>query len=411
MNEVILACHEKIVSKQFFEFLSGNKSDKITFKDFPAVVDKFRQLCMLKFGSFRFAYDYLCNREDVQKQFPYWTRKKSELLREFTNRSEPIQQIEPVASADLHLLGHLIPPEVPEDTVEKVQRIGERNFETYLTYDYMDVYVATSMRKKWEFEEVNRLCKKVFDQGDLKKLKVRYFNPTLNFHHNSIAKSLIEGLMLRRCKCTLYLVQENDTMGKDSEMASTLAQGKPVIAYLPSVDVKDRTKRLLKAGIDELLYRSELLNRSVSSEDLPRFKECAEAITKAKQEDRLSEVVPEIKEFAQLLAKTEATFFDNRANELINKHPLRFQVELKTGVANGVLITRSFDQCANVIYRVLTNDLKFDIIKPGEKLSGSLESDPLNFRLVEESTGCAFRVVTEDEKLTNSFWNLYKCRD
>jgi hypothetical protein len=41
--------------------------------------------------------------------------------------------------------------------------------------------------------------------------------------------------MLRRASCTIYLAQESDTLGKDSELASTLAQGKPVVAYIPDV--------------------------------------------------------------------------------------------------------------------------------------------------------------------------------
>src|ERR1017187_8527142 len=44
------------------------------------------------------------------------------------------------------------------------------------------------------------------------------------------------ALMLKRAQCTLYLAQESDTLGKDSELASTLAQGKPVIAYVPRID-------------------------------------------------------------------------------------------------------------------------------------------------------------------------------
>jgi len=39
--------------------------------------------------------------------------------------------------------------------------------------------------------------------------------------------------MLKRAQCTLYFAQESTRYGKDSELASTLAQGKPVIAYVP----------------------------------------------------------------------------------------------------------------------------------------------------------------------------------
>ena len=51
--------------------------------------------------------------------------------------------------------------------------------------------------------------------------------------------------MLKRACCTVYSVQDTDTLGKDSELASTLAQGKPVIAYVPDMDADKRTRQLL----------------------------------------------------------------------------------------------------------------------------------------------------------------------
>ena len=45
--------------------------------------------------------------------------------------------------------------------------------------------------------------------------------------------------LLRRAQCTIYMVQEGDTLGKDSELAATLAQGKPVIAYIPRYKSED----------------------------------------------------------------------------------------------------------------------------------------------------------------------------
>ena len=66
-------------------------------------------------------------------------------------------------------------------------------------------------------------------------LKLRYFDPTQSHLDFRIDKGLIEGLMLKRAACTVYMVQETDTFGKDSELASTLAQGKPVIAFIPHI--------------------------------------------------------------------------------------------------------------------------------------------------------------------------------
>jgi hypothetical protein len=50
--------------------------------------------------------------------------------------------------------------------------------------------------------------------------------PTQAYCSDRIDKGIAEALMLKRAQCTIYLAQESDTLGKDSELASTLAQGK-----------------------------------------------------------------------------------------------------------------------------------------------------------------------------------------
>jgi hypothetical protein len=42
--------------------------------------------------------------------------------------------------------------------------------------------------------------------------------------------------MIRCAKVTIYCAQEQDTMGKDSELAITLGLGKPVIVFVPRGD-------------------------------------------------------------------------------------------------------------------------------------------------------------------------------
>ena len=92
------------------------------------------------------------------------------------------------------------------------------------------------MRATHDFLSINRLAAQIFNHESLRPLKLRWFDPTQAYCSNRIDKGLAEALMLRRATCTIYLAQETDTLGKDSELASTLAQGKPVIAYLPNVD-------------------------------------------------------------------------------------------------------------------------------------------------------------------------------
>ena len=76
-------------------------------------------------------------------------------------------------------------------------------------------------------------------------LNLRFFDPTQSYMSNRVNKGLVESLMLKRAKCTVYSVQDTDTLGKDSELAATLAQGKPVIAYVPEKTLEERVTELL----------------------------------------------------------------------------------------------------------------------------------------------------------------------
>ena len=53
--------------------------------------------------------------------------------------------------------------------------------------------------------------------------------------------------MLRRASVTIYMTQDIDTLGKDSELAATLAQGNIVIAYVESTTVDELTARFRDA--------------------------------------------------------------------------------------------------------------------------------------------------------------------
>jgi predicted TIM-barrel fold metal-dependent hydrolase len=127
----------------------------------------------------------------------------------------------------------------------EVQRIAARNQDVYLTWDHMDVYFATSMRKAWEFADLYDFIDELTNEATIRELRLRYFDPTQSYTANHIDKGLVEALMLKRAKCTVYSVQDTDTLGKDSELAATLAQGKPVIAFVPDISVDERSAELL----------------------------------------------------------------------------------------------------------------------------------------------------------------------
>lgn len=130
--------------------------------------------------------------------------------------------------------------------LNKAQETGRRNTHRYLTLPYLDVYVATSMRSDADFIEQHRFVKKVFEDAEVAPLRLRYFDPTLSWVKSRITKGLVESLMLRRAKVTIYNAGEGESLGKDSELAATLAQGKPVIVYVregPAYDVRADTYR------------------------------------------------------------------------------------------------------------------------------------------------------------------------
>src|SRR5664280_2056026 len=110
---------------------------------------------------------------------------------------------------------------------ERAVNNGTQNTVKYLTWDLLDVYVATSMRDPWNFtdayDSIKRICQE--PAGNLGELQLRWFDPTQSYEGSVIDKGLVEGLMLKRARLTIYMVQEGETLGKDSELAATLAQG------------------------------------------------------------------------------------------------------------------------------------------------------------------------------------------
>ena len=99
----------------------------------------------------------------------------------------------------------------------------------------------------------------LFSDERLRRLKLRHFDPTQSDCASRIDKGLVEALMLKRASCTVYLVQESDTLGKDSELASTLAQGKPVIAYVPSLDVNEYSRKIEAYPLEFFKIRFRIL--------------------------------------------------------------------------------------------------------------------------------------------------------
>jgi len=454
-NELLLLLSMKRVSEGFFNYFF--RVSNIDMDNVKKGIINFRGMSMLCFGNFRYAYKSLRNKnqQEIEKILTDACSllvNREEACRE---RADEIVTIEKICKDDTWLMGYISKRKIEEELQVLESKIdskrrndptdlqfrkllkvyksieerreaslksGVRNTKTYLTWDYMDVYVATSMRNQWEYSETSEFISKVFSNSKLNSLKLRFFDPTQSFCDSRFDKGLIEGLMLKRALFTLYMAQESDTMGKDSELAATLSQGKLVVAYVPEINIDEYIDRVSLYPI--CFFKSRYLNLESEEVFLDNdevfskifenysemlsdfFLKCDKYISDnpftldPDHSKRFIEQESNFNNICRLMANAEKIYFDRRARTLIEFHPLAIQVHLSSGVANGVLVVRSHDQCAKLIYALLSGQLCFKIRHIGEIGRG--------VTVLEESISeCAFRVVTDDEDITNSFWNFY----
>lgn len=259
----------------------------------------------------------------------------------------------------------------------------------------MDVYVATSMRDKSDFWNVSRFVNEVFGKPEIVELKLRYFDPTQAYCRHRIDKGLSEALMLKRARCAIYMAGESDTLGKDSELAATLAQGKPVIAYVPQLLDYERFRK----DIAEALLRDVFTGEEPAVVALRFLQTFAPDAAWRRQNVReWIETPPEFDEILPVVFDCAKDLYDRRARTLLETHPLGLQVNLQTGVGNGVLVARDTSQCARLLRGILLDELNFELEERPDLGATFLR---------EKETRSVYRVATHDQHLTNSFWNFY----
>ena len=423
-NELLLTLGYDRVTKGFFKYLLGKEAEissleKLEISNLEKLkqgVEKFREDAMLLYGHIKYGFKRLSQMEQsaIDKELQ---SIKSLSEEHYTKRHEPLHKLEPIPSDKASYLGYIIEEELKEkleqdptnkefqsqkEEMERYRQLGRKNHDAYLVSDHMDVYIATSMREPQEFSEVSTFVKKLFGDESLKHLKLRYFDPTQAYCKDRIDKGLVEGLMIKRSRCTIYHVQESDTFGKDSELAATLAQGKPVIAYIreiPEFDVfKENTlKQLKQEG-----YSEENINEGLLKQLQKYYPKGAWENQKIKDwVGKKSD--PDDDEMMAILREKVTTLYNKRAETLKRIHPLGLQVNLSTGVANGVLVVRSIEDCAQLLQSILLNQMKFEIVEtPKEE-----ESDKKMYCLRENISKCIYRVDSGDDFLINAFWNFY----
>ena len=376
------------------------------------------------------------------------SRKTDSLLRKFGSTfvhgvSSPLFQPDPDA---LEREADRLAPKTEEELsrMEQTQQIALRNLSRYLSADYMDVYVATSMRTAADFVSVNTFVIKLFSHERIRPLKLRYFNPTQSWIDDRVAKGLVEALMLKRASVTIYMAQKSDTFGKDSEASVALGQGKPVIVYVPKLVVGSTvdSERLFCLERGELVARYNKLPDEEEADETMDDEALVAGILRAGIEQRNDSEIctcvrqywadfdlynetqrfdPPLRELyrawldtvitdnkvqsievelrAPLIGALVATSinFERRAKVFREVHPLALQVILSTGVLNGILVARTVEQCAGVLEGVVKNKLDLESKK-----------DEDNYRVIEKLTGSTIRVISRNELLRNSFAAHYR---
>jgi len=420
LNELLLRAGFDTVSEDFFALLCEEKPVSYChgmkvegIKELAEKVRRLRKWSILKYGNFKFAFKKWSRmtttelRQELAEVMEVAERPEDMAKARLEKPTKVISDIEEIQVEDAQAWGYLSraaqddrDPTRAEQRARAIEK-GLQNYRRYLTFNHMDVYVATSMRSQRDFVTVKRLVQGVKGHSDINGLNLRFFDPTQVYTEDVLCKSLLESLMLKRARCTIYCAQEHDTLGKDSELATSLAQGKPVIVYLPQVEDHELPK--LRKELQQEC-RAENPDRPEEVARKYLIKDCPDYLIEHPQILQC----PDLESTVDVLAREYQALYDKKATELLEAHPLAMQVNLRTGVASGILLARSIPDCAKLLQQVMCKELEFQLVdeKPKDPTSACGDYD-ISYRLKERSTGCTYRVVIGDALLQNSFWNYY----
>lgn len=464
LNEILILLNENRISEDFFEFFFNLKKDQsLDFKKLKKGITRFRGYCFLGYGNITKTFQKLSkmSKEAIELSLNEYITKQN-IKSDLINRPAPIINIRDIDKDKTWYLGYftgkfikkqsnklkelLRDPNFPNKTkfesfgkaistfdkeIKEIREIGKKNARTYLNWDYMDVYIATSMREKKDFEETFEFLETLKKDPEIESLNIRFFDPTQSYTRLPRPKGLIEGLMLKRAVCTIYMVQEHDTLGKDSELAATLAQKKPVIAYIPDYPVSDLIEKIKNHPLEYIkkmilnylsedvfevekfskLYnwsnpqkewerlRNKLFNFLIRFDKYRMYEQCFELWEE--EDEKFKKTLSDFDDICEVLANGTKIYWDKRADNLKNSHPLGMQIDIDSGVSNGVLVVRDFETCKKVLIQILTKSMEFEIRHVEKRNEYGFTG------LYEKNSDSLYRIITDDPHLTNSFWNFF----
>lgn len=89
---------------------------------------------------------------------------------------------------------------------------------------------------------------------------------------------------------------------------------------------------------------------------------------------------------------------ETRKNFYRDVHPLSRLIHFETGVAVGAMVTDSIDNIIELLYRIFSNNMEYDLDQP----------KPGYLRLKERLTKSVIRLQTNNDLLRETFWNYYQ---
>ena len=102
------------------------------------------------------------------------------------------------------------------------------------------------------------------------------------------------------------------------------------------------------------------------------------------------------------LGKPVIIFADEefRSSFFRDVHPLSRLINFDTGVAVGAMVATSTHQVIDLLHRIFTNTLEYELVQPRPKY----------LVLMEKITRSVVRLQTSDLLLRETFWNNYHNR-
>ena len=169
--------------------------------------------------------------------------------------------------------------------------------------------------------------------------------------------------------------------------------GRLLSHQLSQLDETSFSDLLLRYWADFDLY-GEAIDRIKKDQERREYRDWLDRVIARKTP--LSAPSPSTRKRAVEILVATAIGFEKRARVFREIHPLALQVILSSGVLNGILVTRSIPQCAEILAKLIENNLELELV-----------IDDHNYRLVEKATRSTVRVISRHKLLQNAFGRLY----